>query len=110
MKRIWKLAAWHWVLVRPTFFLLCGAFGAQQLAVLLIAAARPDAIGHSLATLYAACWQMPLFLLGHSMGSLIVRGMLPVFGQEYAGVILMGTAGFSRLAATARRMAASVYW
>ena len=64
MKRIWKLAAWHWVLVRPTFFLLCGAFGAQQLAVLLIAAARPDAIGHSLATLYAACWQMPLFLLG----------------------------------------------
>ena len=51
---------------------------------------------------------LPLFLLGHSMGSLIVRGMLPVFGQEYAGVILMGTAGFSRLAATARRMAASV--
>lgn len=51
---------------------------------------------------------VPLFLLGHSMGSLITRNLLPLFGQEYDGVILMGTAGFNRMAATGRRLAASV--
>ena len=88
MKRIWKLAAWHWALARPIFFALCGAFGAQQLAVLLIAAGRPAAIGHSLATLYMACWQMPLFLLGLAGAFLAASAGLWRPGRARTGVTL----------------------
>ena len=36
---------------------------------------------------------LPYFMLGHSMGSLIVRLCLPECGTELAGSILIGTAG-----------------
>lgn len=71
MKRIWKLAAWHWALARRLFFTLCGVYAAQQLAVLCLAAAQPGMIGHSLATLFMACWQLPLFLV-FLLGALLV--------------------------------------
>lgn len=34
---------------------------------------------------------LPVFLLGHSMGSFFVRRYLPLFGGELAGAVVMGT-------------------
>ena len=34
---------------------------------------------------------LPVFLLGHSMGSFFVRRYLPLYGGEIAGAVLMGT-------------------
>ncbi len=36
---------------------------------------------------------LPVFLMGHSMGSFIVQGIMARRGGEYAGAILSGTAG-----------------
>ncbi|MBR5782910.1 MAG: alpha/beta hydrolase [Clostridia bacterium] len=36
---------------------------------------------------------LPLFLMGHSMGSFVARDYISAYGEELAGVILMGTAG-----------------
>lgn len=36
---------------------------------------------------------LPLFLFGHSMGSLIVRRLVQQYDRNYAGIILSGTAG-----------------
>ena len=36
---------------------------------------------------------LPLFLLGHSMGSFVARDYVSQFGKELDGVIIMGTAG-----------------
>lgn len=38
---------------------------------------------------------LPLFLLGHSMGSFFARRTLPLYGGEYAGAIIMGTGAIS---------------
>ncbi len=37
---------------------------------------------------------LPVFLLGHSMGSFFVRRYLPCFGGEAAGAVLLGTGWF----------------
>ena len=76
MKRIWKLAAWHWALARKPFLALCAVFAAQQLALLLAAAALQANIGHSYATLYAACWQPLAFLLGLAAALLVASAGL----------------------------------
>ncbi len=36
---------------------------------------------------------IPLFLLGHSMGSFIARHLISKYGNEYKGVVLSGTTG-----------------
>ena len=36
---------------------------------------------------------LPLFLMGHSMGSFVVRDYLSHYGNEVAGAVIMGTAG-----------------
>ena len=37
---------------------------------------------------------LPVFLLGHSMGSFFVRRFLPLYGGEIAGAVLLGTGWF----------------
>lgn len=37
--------------------------------------------------------ELPLFLLGHSMGSFVARDYISQYGNELDGVIIMGTAG-----------------
>jgi alpha-beta hydrolase superfamily lysophospholipase len=37
--------------------------------------------------------KLPVFLFGHSMGSLLAQGYMPLYGKEIAGCILSGTAG-----------------
>ena len=37
---------------------------------------------------------LPVFLLGHSMGSFFVRRYLPLYGGEIAGAVLLGTGWF----------------
>ena len=64
MKRIAKLAAWHWALARKPFLALCAVFAAQQLALLLAAAALQANIGHSYATLYGHMNSQPLVSVG----------------------------------------------
>lgn len=44
---------------------------------------------------------IPYFLLGHSMGSLLARAYLPLYGDELTGVILMGTSGKNKKVKTA---------
>lgn len=46
---------------------------------------------------------IPLFLLGHSMGSFLSRAWVAQFGQNLNGVILSGTAGDPGFTATAGR-------
>ena len=41
--------------------------------------------------------EMPYFLLGHSMGSLLSRAYLTCYGNELSGAILMGTSGKNKL-------------
>lgn len=43
----------------------------------------------------------PTFLLGHSMGSLLSRAYLPIYGMQLSGAILMGTSGKNPLAQAA---------
>lgn len=42
---------------------------------------------------------LPHFILGHSMGSFIVRNIIQNFGQQFAGAIIMGTSSPNPLAA-----------
>ena len=51
---------------------------------------------------------LPYFVLGHSMGSLITRIYLTDYGKRLSGCILSGTAGPNPLARTGARMANSV--
>lgn len=54
------------------------------------------------------CPDLPYFVLGHSMGSLISRLYLTEYGDKLAGCILCGTAGPNPFAKTGVRMANSV--
>jgi alpha-beta hydrolase superfamily lysophospholipase len=51
---------------------------------------------------------LPYFLLGHSMGSLIARLCLPQFGERLSGCILIGTAGPTPAVHSAARLADSI--
>ena len=51
---------------------------------------------------------LPYFMLGHSMGSLIVRLCLSECGTELAGAILIGTAGPNAAALSAAHVADSI--
>ena len=51
---------------------------------------------------------LPYFLLGHSMGSLIARLCLTDYGNRLAGCILIGPAGPNAAAASAVRLADSI--
>ncbi|MGI6180545.1 MAG: alpha/beta fold hydrolase [Agathobaculum sp.] len=51
---------------------------------------------------------LPYFLLGHSMGSLIARLYLTDYGERLAGCILIGTAGPNPMAASGARFADSI--
>ena len=93
MKRIAKLAAWHWVLARKPFLALCAVFAAQQLALLLAAAALQANIGHSYATLYAACWQPLAFLLGLAAALLVASAGLWRPGAARTGTALLTLPG-----------------
>lgn len=52
--------------------------------------------------------ELPYFVLGHSMGSLITRIYLTTYGNRLSGCILSGTAGPNPLARTGVRVANSV--
>ena len=93
MKRIAKLAAWHWALARKPFLALCAVFAAQQLALLLAAAALQANIGHSYATLYAACWQPLAFLLGLAAALLVASAGLWRPGAARTGTALLALPG-----------------
>ncbi len=45
--------------------------------------------------------ELPYFLIGHSMGSLLSRAYLPCYGRELAGAVLIGTSGENPSAKTA---------
>lgn len=93
MKRIAKLAAWHWALARKPFLALCAVFAAQQLALLLAAAALQANIGHSYATLHAACWQPLAFLLGLAAALLVASAGLWRPGAARTGTALLTLPG-----------------
>ena len=93
MERIAKLAAWHWALARKPFLALCAVFAAQQLALLLAAAALQANIGHSYATLYAACWQPLAFLLGLAAALLVASAGLWRPGAARTGTALLTLPG-----------------
>ena len=93
MKRIAKLAAWHWALARKPFLALCAVFAAQQLALLLAAAALQANIGYSYATLYAACWQPLAFLLGLAAALLVASAGLWRPGAARTGTALLTLPG-----------------
>ncbi len=93
MKRIWKLAAWHWALARKPFLALCAVFAAQQLALLLAAAALQANIGHSYATLHAACWQPLAFLLGLAAALLVASAGFWRPGAARTGTALLTLPG-----------------
>ena len=93
MKRIAQLAAWHWALARKPFLALCAVFAAQQLALLLAAAALQANIGHSYATLYAACWQPLAFLLGLAAALLVASAGLWRPGAARTGTALLTLPG-----------------
>lgn len=62
-----------------------------------------------------ACMQQefpgkPIFLLGHSMGSFIVRNVLSEYGTDYAGAVIMGTSGKNPLARIAIPIATVIQW
>ena len=40
--------------------------------------------------------ELPYYMLGHSMGSFLVRQYMELYGQELAGVIVMGTSSYPR--------------
>ena len=63
MKRLGRLVSWHWHLVRRPFILLCGVYGAQQMALLLLSAARKETLGMQMADLFMGCGQLPLFFV-----------------------------------------------
>lgn len=63
MKRLGRLVSWHWHLVRRPFMLLCGVYGAQQMALLLLSAARKETLGMQMADLFMGCGQLPLFFV-----------------------------------------------
>lgn len=52
--------------------------------------------------------ELPYFLLGHSMGSLIARLYLPSYGHKLSGCILIGTVGPSPLPVLGIRIAGSI--
>ena len=52
--------------------------------------------------------QLPYFLLGHSMGSLVARLYLTDYGEKLAGCILTGTVGPNAAAISAAHLADSI--
>lgn len=48
---------------------------------------------------------LPLFLLGHSMGSLLARAYSVLYGEELAGAVYMGTSGANPLTGLVRFLA-----
>ena len=40
--------------------------------------------------------ELPYYMLGHSMGSFLVRQYMEMYGQELAGVIILGTGSYPR--------------
>ena len=71
MKAMLSLAGWNWRLARRNYGLLCAAFAAQQLAVLLWQACRPGQLGAGLAIYYAEGFQPQAFAL-----ALLLAGLL----------------------------------
>lgn len=71
MKSILSLAGWNWRLARRSYGILCAAFAAQQLAVLLWQASRPAQLGAGLAIYYAEGFQLQAFAL-----ALLLAGLL----------------------------------
>lgn len=51
---------------------------------------------------------IPIFILGHSFGSFIIRNYLPKYSNEIDGVILSGTANHSKLKMNFAKMVASI--
>ena len=51
---------------------------------------------------------LPVFLLGHSMGSFLSQGYLSLYGGDLAGCILSGSAGDNRLMANGGRVVAKI--
>ncbi|WP_026463047.1 alpha/beta fold hydrolase [Adhaeribacter aquaticus] len=66
-----------------------GFFHLQDPTALLVTNARQ--IADYLQNLYP---QVPLFLLGHSMGSFVARCLLQQAGSGFAGAVLVGTGGY----------------
>lgn len=50
----------------------------------------------------------PVFLLGHSMGSFVVRNVLAKYGEDYAGAVIMGTSGKNPMVRLAIPLAAAI--
>jgi alpha-beta hydrolase superfamily lysophospholipase len=50
--------------------------------------------------------ELPLFLLGHSMGSFLARKYCTIYGDELAGCIFSGTAGHNPALGLGKRLAA----
>lgn len=71
MKQILSLAGWNWRLARRSYAILCLAFAAQQLAVLLWQATRPGLLGAGLAVYYNEGLQFPVFGLAFLLAGLL---------------------------------------
>ena len=54
--------------------------------------------------------EKPVFLLGHSMGSFVVRNVLTKYGTDYAGTVIMGTSGKNPMARLAIPIASIIKW
>lgn len=52
--------------------------------------------------------RLPLFLIGHSMGSFVVRDYISTYGSEVAGAILIGTSGPNGAIGAGKALAKSI--
>ena len=71
MRQILSLAGWNWRLARRAYGILCAAFAAEQLAVLLWQASRPQMLGTGLAACYEEGMQLWVFLLVFLLAGLL---------------------------------------
>lgn len=71
MKQILSLAGWNWRLARRAYGILCLAFAAQQLAVLVWEATRPSLLGAGLAVYYSRGMQFPVFCAAFLLAGLL---------------------------------------
>lgn len=71
MRQILSLAGWNWRLARRAYGILCAAFAAEQLAVLLWQASRPQMLGMGLAACYEEGMQLWVFLLVFLLAGLL---------------------------------------